>query len=77
MDIDIRAISSHAQAEALVQRAQKSILDMQLSAVDLELPPLGSGSGSNGPPTGALASASANAGAGAGAGWLLPPPKIK
>jgi hypothetical protein len=28
-DIDIRSISSHAQAEALVQRAQQSILDME------------------------------------------------
>lgn len=28
VDIDINAISSHAQAEALVQRAQKSILEM-------------------------------------------------
>ena len=37
LDIDIRAISSHAQAEALVQRAQKSILDME--DVDVELLP--------------------------------------
>lgn len=29
LDIDIRAISSHAQVEALVQRAQKSILEME------------------------------------------------
>jgi len=29
IDIDISAISSHAQAEALVQRAQKSILEME------------------------------------------------
>lgn len=29
LDIDIRSISSHAQAEALVQRAQQSILEMQ------------------------------------------------
>ncbi|PCH43586.1 hypothetical protein WOLCODRAFT_138452 [Wolfiporia cocos MD-104 SS10] len=29
LDIDISSISSHAQAEALVQRAQQSILDMQ------------------------------------------------
>lgn len=29
VDIDIRSISSHAQAEALVQRAQQSILDME------------------------------------------------
>jgi hypothetical protein len=29
MDIDIRSISSHAQAEALVQRAQQSILEME------------------------------------------------
>ncbi|KAI8975851.1 hypothetical protein BD414DRAFT_170805 [Trametes punicea] len=36
LDIDIRAISSHAQAEALVQRAQKSILEME--DVDIELP---------------------------------------
>ncbi|EMD37599.1 hypothetical protein CERSUDRAFT_114247 [Gelatoporia subvermispora B] len=28
LDIDIRSISSHAQAEALVQRAQRSILEM-------------------------------------------------
>jgi hypothetical protein len=27
-DVDIRTISPHAQAEALVQRAQQSILDM-------------------------------------------------
>ncbi|KAI0666570.1 hypothetical protein C8Q78DRAFT_1107693 [Trametes maxima] len=49
LDIDIRAISSHAQAEALVQRAQKSILEMQ--DVDIELPGLGllgSGTGSGG-----------------------------
>ncbi|KAI0644521.1 hypothetical protein C8Q79DRAFT_927649 [Trametes meyenii] len=49
LDIDIRAISSHAQAEALVQRAQKSILEMQ--DVDIELPGLGllgPGSGSGG-----------------------------
>ncbi|TBU55060.1 hypothetical protein BD310DRAFT_716867 [Dichomitus squalens] len=39
LDIDIRAISSHAQAEALVQRAQKSIIDME--DVDIELPGLG------------------------------------
>ncbi|KAL7281108.1 hypothetical protein ACG7TL_004415 [Trametes sanguinea] len=38
LDIDIRAISSHAQAEALVQRAQKSILEME--DVDIELPGL-------------------------------------
>ncbi|KAI0737613.1 hypothetical protein C8Q80DRAFT_1125351 [Daedaleopsis nitida] len=41
LDIDIRAISSHAQAEALVQRAQKSILDEE--DVDIELPGLGLG----------------------------------
>jgi hypothetical protein len=29
VDIDIRSISSHAQAEALVQRAQQSILEME------------------------------------------------
>ncbi|KZT10590.1 uncharacterized protein LAESUDRAFT_720925 [Laetiporus sulphureus 93-53] len=29
LDIDIRSISTHAQAEALVQRAQRSILDME------------------------------------------------
>ena len=29
LDIDIRSISSHAQAEALVQRAQRSILEME------------------------------------------------
>ncbi|KAI1785873.1 hypothetical protein LXA43DRAFT_1035907 [Ganoderma leucocontextum] len=40
LDIDIRAISSHAQAEALVQRAQKDILDMQ-TVDDLDLPGLG------------------------------------
>ncbi|OBZ67176.1 hypothetical protein A0H81_13022 [Grifola frondosa] len=33
LDIDIRSISSHAQAEALVQRAQQSILDMQHNGV--------------------------------------------
>ncbi|KAI0766846.1 hypothetical protein BD413DRAFT_634983 [Trametes elegans] len=49
LDIDIRAISSHAQAEALVQRAQRSILDPDDG--DIELPGLGllgpnSGSGS-------------------------------
>lgn len=38
LDIDIRSISSHAQAEALVQRAQQSILDMQ----DLEMDRQGS-----------------------------------
>ncbi|KAI0360920.1 hypothetical protein OH77DRAFT_737494 [Trametes cingulata] len=43
LDIDIRAISSHAQAEALVQRAQKSILEME--DIDIELPGLGLGSG--------------------------------
>ncbi|KAM5530961.1 hypothetical protein V8D89_015374 [Ganoderma adspersum] len=42
LDIDIRAISSHAQAEALVQRAQKDILDLQ--NVDIELPGLVVGS---------------------------------
>ncbi|KAH9913473.1 uncharacterized protein BXZ73DRAFT_106947 [Epithele typhae] len=36
LDIDIRAISSHAQAEALVARAQKSIMDM--SGVELDVP---------------------------------------
>ncbi|OJT02387.1 Ankyrin-2, partial [Trametes pubescens] len=44
LDIDIRAISSHAQAEALVQRAQKSILEMEDG--DLELPGLLSSAGS-------------------------------
>jgi hypothetical protein len=36
LDINIRSISSHAQAEALVQRTQKSILEMadQLPALD-------------------------------------------
>ena len=33
-DIDIRAISSHAQAEAWVQRAQQSILDMECGLSD-------------------------------------------
>ncbi|RDX47101.1 hypothetical protein OH76DRAFT_1484944 [Lentinus brumalis] len=46
LDIDIRAISSHAQAEALVQRAQKSILDRE--DVDIELPGLGLVNGSAG-----------------------------
>jgi Ankyrin repeats (3 copies)/Ankyrin repeat len=34
LDIDIRSISSHAQAEALVQQAQRSILEME----DYDLP---------------------------------------
>ncbi|KAI0829936.1 hypothetical protein BC628DRAFT_1314355 [Trametes gibbosa] len=46
LDIDIRAISSHAQVEALVQRAQKSILEME--NIDLELPSLGSAGSSGG-----------------------------
>jgi len=38
-DIDIRSISSHAQAEVLVQRAQQSILDMEgyVAADDIPL----------------------------------------
>ncbi|KAI0633745.1 hypothetical protein C8Q77DRAFT_809116 [Trametes polyzona] len=57
LDIDIRAISSHAQAEALVQRAQQSILQMQMEDVDLELPSVGSvGSSSNGLSTGGAGS---------------------
>ncbi|GBE81064.1 hypothetical protein SCP_0307880 [Sparassis crispa] len=36
LDIDIRSISSHAQAEALVQRAQKSILEMDDLVSDLQ-----------------------------------------
>ena len=40
LDIDIRSISSHAQAEALVQRAQHAILDMtdELNADNLSSP---------------------------------------
>ncbi|PIL33844.1 hypothetical protein GSI_03550 [Ganoderma sinense ZZ0214-1] len=55
LDIDIRAISSHAQAEALVQRAQKDILDLQ--NVDIELPGLLVGSaGSSSTGVGSLGS---------------------
>ena len=39
-DIDIRSISSHAQAEVLVQRAQQSILDME---ADADVEPLSNG----------------------------------
>ncbi len=42
LDIDIRAISSHAQAEALVQRAQKDIFDMHNGEIDLPGPAVGS-----------------------------------
>ncbi|CCM05687.1 uncharacterized protein FIBRA_07918 [Fibroporia radiculosa] len=38
LDIDIRSISTHAQAEALVQRAQRSILEMQEVDVSQQVP---------------------------------------
>ncbi|KAF7981934.1 hypothetical protein HWV62_30709 [Athelia sp. TMB] len=44
VDIDIRSISSHAQAEALVQAAQQSILEMDISGS-------GKGSGLSGLPS--------------------------
>ena len=68
LDIDIRAISSHAQAEALVQRAQKSILDRE--DVDIELPGLGlvNGSGS----AGLTAAGSAGLGSASGTGGAAP-----
>ncbi|KAI0373508.1 hypothetical protein BV20DRAFT_962673 [Pilatotrama ljubarskyi] len=56
LDIDIRAISSHAQAEALVQRAQKSILEME--DLDIELPGLGLGSGNGSAALGAAGAGS-------------------
>jgi len=39
-DINIRSISSHTQAEALVQHAQQSILDME---AEEDIEPLSSG----------------------------------
>lgn len=41
LDIDIRTISSHAQAEALVQRAQQRILEMREESDDEEVKTLG------------------------------------
>lgn len=64
LDIDIRAISSHAQAEALVQRAQKSIIEME--DVDIELPGLGL-VGGVGVGIGAAVGVGVRAGAGVGA----------
>ncbi|CAL1708048.1 unnamed protein product [Somion occarium] len=45
LDIDIRSISSHAQAEALVQQAQQRIFDLQNEAQDWNVPRVSLGEG--------------------------------
>lgn len=45
LDIDMGSISSHAQAEALVQRAQQDILDLAAHADTLQVQPESAGSG--------------------------------